>query len=115
MTDDLAKSLLRNPSDPLHDAEPEANKVLLEKFGQVANGFPMEAVIHAAADVILNAIRQTHAKRSKAEATFNEIMSRTREVLLSQHYDALGNRRNIFPYDQKLELPLVVNQQKFNT
>lgn len=115
MTDPLANSVLRNPDDPLRKTGPDASRNLLIEFGKVANGYPMEAVLQAAADVILNAIRQTHAKRSGAKDAFDAITTRTRDVLLSQHYDAMGRRRNVFPFDQKIEMPTVVNESKIWT
>jgi hypothetical protein len=104
---------LRNPKDPFHTSGPEKEKELFTRFSQLSEGFPVETVVRAAMNVVLNAIRQAHAKRSGAETSFDELIARSKSVLLDQHYDNAGNRRNVFPFDQKIEISLFSNRHKF--
>lgn len=97
---------LRNPKDPLHKSGPEAERELFRALGQVANGFPTEAVFGAAANMLVNAIRQSQPTREGAREAFDELIARVRLLLLDQHYDALGRRRNVFPFHQVIEVPL---------
>jgi hypothetical protein len=39
-----------------------------------------------------------------AEARFDEISGRTKQLLLD-HYDGAGNRRSVFPFHQVIEVP----------
>jgi hypothetical protein len=98
---------LRNHKDPLHKSGPEAEKELFRAFGAASNGFPTEAVLGAAANVFVNAIRQSQATREGAREKFDELVARVRLLLLDQHYDATGKRRNIFPFHQAIEVPLL--------
>jgi len=96
--------ILSNDKDPIKNAGPEAGRVLLERFGAVANEFPLPVVIDAAANVLINAIRQSIPKRVKALAYFDELFGRSKTVL-DKHYDAVtGDRRNIFAHTQHVIL-----------
>jgi hypothetical protein len=102
-----AQDPLRNPLDPLHKTGPEAHRELFRRLAAVANGFSTEAVVGAAVNMLINAIRQSHAKwtgSGGAEARFNEIFGRHKEVLKG-HYDGAGNRKpSIFPFDQTIHM-----------
>ncbi len=63
-------------------------------------------MIGATVNILVNAIRQSQPTRGQAEARFDELFGRTKQVLLD-HYDALGRKRGIFPYDQVVEMPHV--------
>ena len=104
---------LRNPKDPLRSAGPPNDAELFRRFSEMSEGFPVEVVLRAAMNVVLNAIRQAHARRSGAENSFDELVGRSKRVLLEMHYDNVGNRRNVFPYDQKIELGDFFNKHKF--
>lgn len=99
--------LLRNPKDPLHKSGPEAERELFRALGAVCSGFPQEAVLGAAANLLVNAIRQGQPTREGAREKFDELTARVRMLLLDQHYDGLGKRRNVFPFHQVIEVPLV--------
>jgi hypothetical protein len=103
---------LRNPKDPLHKSGPEAERELFRAFGQLSNGFPMETVIGAAANVLVNAIRQGQPSREGAREKFDELVTKVRMLLLDQHYDALGKRRNVFPFHQTVEVPFIQMKRK---
>lgn len=92
-----------NPRDPLHDA-PEAARELLRRFGQMADGFPAAQAVYAAANLIINALRQSHASRDAAERAWDEIMGRAKARLMGC-YDGAGRKKGVYPYDQHLVVP----------
>jgi hypothetical protein len=92
-----------NSKDPLIAATPDSGLELYKRFGNQAHGFPQEAVLNAAVNLIVNVLRQKHPQRDKAEAEYNELMGKTKGVLLN-HYDALGRKRGIFAYNQNLHV-----------
>ncbi len=94
---------LRNPKDPLHQAGPPQGRELFRRFGQVANGFSHEQVIDAAFNLIVNAIRQGHPGWNKAQARYDELFGRGKTIL-REHFDAAGRRRNVFPFDQFVQM-----------
>jgi hypothetical protein len=104
---------LNNPTDPLGKTE-ESRRELFKRFGQMSSGFSTEDVIAAAANILVNAIRQAHATKPQAEARFNELTGRLKGVLLD-HYDGVtGKRRNIFPFTQHINVPLVADKDRMN-
>jgi len=104
---------LRNPKDPIHKLGPEAEKELFKAFGQTAHGFPRDAVLNAAWNVILNVIRQDAEKRTRAENLFDEYAGKAKHNLLEYHYDNTGKRRNIFPFTQNVEVELADFKTEF--
>lgn len=95
---------MNHPKDPLIQATPDAPRELFARFSVAANGFPTDAAIGAAANMIINAIRQQCATRQDAERAMDELFGRTKSVLVD-HYDMLGRKRGIFPYDQVISVP----------
>jgi hypothetical protein len=89
---------LRNPNDPLR-ASPDVSVELFRTLGKMVSGKPTEAVINAASNLLINAIRQSSADWRTAEAAFDELFGRSKQVL-KNHYDTLGRKRGIFPFDQ---------------
>lgn len=105
-------TLLNNDKDPLGHTE-TATRELFKRMGAECNAFPNEAVVGAAANLLLNAIRQSHKTRRGAETAFDELVGTLKGVLLS-HYDGVTDqRRNIFPYHQIIEMPHTNFRQKF--
>lgn len=104
-------SILGNEADPLR-ASPETGRVLLERFGQVATDFPLPAVINAATNLLVNAIRQSVPKRPAALAYYDELFGRAKTMLAS-HYDAVtGNRRNVFAHTQHVIVDTHVDPER---
>lgn len=99
--------------DPLKANIPDSAYALFRKFSDGANGFPHEAVVDAAANILMNAVRQEHGNWQRAEAMWDELFGRLKTVL-RDHYDANGNRRNVFPYKQEIRPQTFVNQSRFN-
>lgn len=91
--------------DPLKQG-PNAERELFTRLSQVCSGFPREAVVGAAANLLLNAIRQDSSSRQKAELAFDELFGKLKSILVA-HYDGVGKRRSIFPFNQTLDVPLI--------
>ena len=104
---------LRNGKDPFHKSGPDAGKELFKRIVQLAHGFSNEAVINAAVNLLLQPIRQGSDSWQKAEPRFDEWFGKAKSILRN-HYDANGRRRNIFPYDQNIEMPLFDARKKQN-
>ena len=92
---------LRNPKDPLRNNYDGARE-LFERFAAEANGFPAEHAISAALNVLINAIRQAQPRQALALNVFDECATKAR-ASLAEHYQATGERRNIFPFHQVIE------------
>lgn len=105
MADDFSGN--QNPKDPLPRLVPtDAGRVLAEKFGAVAHGFPIDAIINAGMTMVISGLRQAHDKRAVAEKRFDDVAGRAKALLLEQHYDALGRRKQgIFAFNQHIKLP----------
>lgn len=103
------------PSDPLtkREAAPDPQLQLARIFSAAADGCQASDVINAAANLIINGMRQTYSDRSRAESEFTEIFGRTKQALLD-HYDSVtGKRKNIFPHTQVISPQPFVNKAKF--
>jgi hypothetical protein len=98
----VTRDPLRNPRDPLRQSGPEAEQELFRRMTTAADGFPLETVMAAAMNVLINVIRQQQAGRAGAERAFDEAAGRAKTVLLDHHYDGLGRRRNVFPFTQTI-------------
>lgn len=87
--------------DPLTDT-PEAGRVLFDRLSRQCNEFPLEAVVNAASNVLLNVLRQRNATRNEAETAFNELFGKMKQILMD-HYDGpTGKRRSVFPFHQTI-------------
>jgi len=98
------------PSDPLKQG-PTAERELFSRLAPVCNGFPHDAVVGAAANVLLNALRQSNASRRQAEVAFDELFGKLKSILVA-HYDGAGKRRHVFPHDQVIEVPHIDLRKK---
>lgn len=93
--------------DPILLSGPEAQAELLKRFAADAAGFPMDAVLGAACNIIVSALRQAYASKNLASNRFDELFARTKSILLDEHYDANGRKRGIFPFAQHISAPFV--------
>lgn len=98
---------LRNKLDPLRKSAPEDGLSLFRAMSDACANRPTEQVVSASANMLVNAIRQKHARRADAEAEMRDVMGRALALLCDQHYDLQGNRRNVFPFAQLIDMPLI--------
>ena len=107
-----------NPLDPMMKSGPEKEEALFEAFNILAAGRPLVAerrpghdystVAGAAINLLANAVRQNCETRQRAEKMFDELVGRTKNLLLEKHYDPVTNkRRNVFPHTQVVHAELV--------
>lgn len=101
-----------NPKDPLPKHGPEAQKELFRRLGEAADGFTADDVMSAAFNLIVNALRQGHAKQVRAAAHWDELAAEGKKLLLSHYYDGTGDRRNVFPFDQHIGVRLFDAREK---
>lgn len=94
--------------DPLRDTGPVSQAELFNRLAAVCDGFPAEAVQGAAMNLIINALRQAYPSWAKAEVAFDAMFGQGKGIL-RDHYDSLGRKRGIFPYDQ------VISAAPFNS
>lgn len=99
---------LRNRLDPLHGTAPDPTLDLFRALARVAAGRPYDAVINAACNLLINAVRQSSPDWRRAEAAFDEAFGRSKQ-LLKEHYDAGGRKKGIFPFDQVVVAPHVID------
>lgn len=106
------KDPLRNPLDPLRDRPGEETELFRAMTG-ACHGHTTEAVVGAAVNVLVNAVRQSAPSRQQAEQLFDDLMGRTKSLLLEKHYDSVtGRRRSVFPFNQTINAPFVSNRNK---
>lgn len=99
-------------TDPLVGL-PEQERVLFEAFNNACRGKSYDAVLSAAMNVVINAIRQIESGRAEAEARYDELFGRGKTVLVDKHYDSVtGRRRNVFPHTQVVHMPHLVDVDK---
>lgn len=98
--------------DPMLKVSSEAQRALFKQFCQVSNGFSMEVVIGAAVNILVNGIRQTYPTREAAEKQFDSLFGQTKQILLD-HYDSVGRKKGIFPYDQTIHANLFDPKDEF--
>lgn len=92
-------------TDPLASNGPDSAKALFEKLARAADSHPADDVIGASMNMIVNAIRQVYPTRTLAEQRINEVMGKTKEILLG-FYDGTTNRRkSVIPFDQYVFAP----------
>lgn len=96
----------KNGVDPLTKVA-DTEHELFKRFSDVARGFPLEAVLGAALNMILNALRQSYKTRKSADDALVELHQKSRSML-SDHFDHRGERRSVFPFHQIIELPDVI-------
>lgn len=89
--------------DPIGSASSDQQRELFSRFSREANGFSQDDVVGAAINVLINAIRQSCATRSEAEVAFDTWFGRAKSTLID-HYDSLGRKRGVFPYDQVINV-----------
>lgn len=98
--------------DPLKKSSTDQAYELFKMFGAAAHGFTREQVIDAASNLLVNAIRQEKGSWQQAEPAFDELFGKLKTIL-REHFDAVGTRRNVFPFTQNIIVPLLKSDNKF--
>jgi hypothetical protein len=92
------------PHDPLGSLRSQ-EEMLFRIFGSAATGKNADAVMGAAVNIIMNAIRQNYPFRKDAEAKITELFGRASQLLLANHYDSVtGKRRTVHPFTQVVRM-----------
>ena len=87
-------------SDPLRSQQGQ-EKLLFDAFAMASTGKNADAVMGAAINVIMNAIRQNYPTREGAEQKIDELFGRGKTLLLANNYDSVtGRRRSVIPHTQ---------------
>lgn len=97
-----------NPNDPLYNG-PDYTRILFERLSNESVQFTHDHVIGAAGNLIINAIRQSHPNKTKAALALDELAYRMKEALMANYKTINDERAPVFPFPQKIEVPLVVN------
>lgn len=92
--------------DPLLRASDRPAKALFGIFAREANGFPADAVINASINMLLNVLRQAYPTRERAEKRFDELMGRSKQLLLD-HYQNGTRLQGVYPFKQTIHANLV--------
>lgn len=78
----------------------ERERRLIASIGKVANGYQHDEVVGASANIILNSLRQSHARHIDAEEELEALFESMRRGLRNDHYDDSGRRK-----ERRLILP----------
>lgn len=113
MVDDHHLRVGKDRVDPLTQSE-EAGKVLFDRMNVASRDFPLEAVINAASNVLLNVLRQRNPTRDQAERDFNDMFGKLKAILMEHYNGPNGARRSVFPFHQTISPSLVQNTTKFH-
>lgn len=98
----------KNALDPIMKSGPEQERAVFEVFNRAASGHNYEHVAGAAMNLLANTVRQSCPTRQHAERMFDELVGRTKNLLLEKHYDPVNNkRRSVFPFTQVVNAELV--------
>lgn len=91
-------------NDPLRSQQGQ-EEMLFRLFVQVATGKNADAVMGAAINIIMNAIRQNYVTRDAAEQKMSELFGRAAQMLLANSYDSVtGKRRSVVPHTQVVRM-----------
>lgn len=95
-------------------SDPQGQEEMLFRiFSHAATGKNADAVMGAAVNMIMNAIRQNYPLRKDAEAKITELFGRAKELLLANHYDSVtGKRRSVFPHTQVVRMAYHIDDEK---
>lgn len=69
-------------------------KDLMERFAKQANGYELDDVGDAAANMIVNLLKQKHLRLKAAEEELEDYIERMKENLKAHHYNKDGARKN---------------------
>lgn len=67
-------------------------RAIFDAFAAAANGYGRDAVVGAAANLLVNVLRQSHRKRGEADEEVDALAADVKR-LLGRHYDEDGVRK----------------------
>jgi hypothetical protein len=102
-----------NPRDPMNKLTSDNGRVLFETISRASDQFSSQDVINAAAMLLVNALRGAYPTRAAAAAAYDEIAAKAKTFLLDAHYDSLGRKKGIFPYDQHIHPPHFLDKDSY--
>ncbi len=74
----------------------------------------MDHVIACAFNLLIQGIRQTYGSRDAAMQRTDDLCGQLKQAV-ADHYDSTtGKRRNIFPHDQRVVMPKLIDKDTFN-
>jgi hypothetical protein len=104
-----------NPKDPLLGVRTPTDQEIFGIISQACAGLNTDQVMSVAVNLIINAIRQTHARRSDAEACISELFGKGAQILLNGHYDSVtGKRLSVYPFTQTISATPIKSESKIN-
>ena len=99
-------------SDPLRNLQGQ-EEMLFRIFSQASVGKNADAVMGAAINVLINAIRQNYPTRDGAEHKISELFGRAAQMLLANHYDSVtGRRRTVIPHTQIVRMAYHIDEDE---
>jgi hypothetical protein len=96
---------MTNPRDPMSKLASGNGRALFGTISRACDQFSSQDVINAAVMLLVNALRGAYPTRAAAAAAYDEIAAKAKTFLLEAHYDSLGRKKGIFPYDQHIHPP----------
>ena len=69
------------------------------------HGVSIQTAMGAAINMLIVCIRNAHADRVEAEKRFDEVVGKTKGILMDCYDPVTGKRRNIFPFHQVINPP----------
>jgi len=103
---------LANPLDPLNSVSEQERKLFIAMDAQ-AKDVPLNIVIGAALNIIVNAVRISQQNRANAESLWDNSCGVGKELLLKNYDSVTGQRRNVFAFTQIVEMPLHIEPDNF--
>lgn len=99
-------------SDPLRNLQGQ-EQILFDAFTMASTGKNVDAVMGAAVNVLMNAIRQNYPTRDGAEQKIDELFGRAKTLLLANHYDSVtGKRRSVIPHTQIVRMVYHIDEDE---
>lgn len=101
-----------NPKDPLLKTRTPTDQEVFAIISQACVGLTTEQVMSVSINLIINAIRQTHALKYAAEPCMSELFGKGMQALMN-HYDSVtGKRLSVFPFTQRIDAAHVKSENK---
>jgi len=92
---------------------PNYGRELFNRYSQVSNGFPADAMVSAAINILCMVIRENYGLRSGALAHIDELVAKWKDMTM-RFYDPVTNRRrSTIPFTQRVNMPVLKVDEDF--